>query len=122
MTNRERLVTVPFVIVKGPNWGDVMNSLSGSRLGDAFPVCFTIRSGRNGDWSVTGKVVGIGTKDVEPTNLFDVRLQLISRLSQYDPIRPDLIDLTIECYRIIERTGQGRMTQTAFRELQSLNI
>jgi hypothetical protein len=121
MTKEERPVTVPFVIVQGPRCHDIMNSFAGSHLGDAYPVSFTIRIRRNMEWVLTSKVVGVGAKDDELKNLFDLRIQLINRLSQYNPIRLDLVDLTIEFYRGIERTGQGRMTLTAFRELGFLN-
>ena len=122
MTKKERLDTVLFVIVHGPNWHDIMNSFSGAHLGDAYPVSFAIRSGGNKVWTVTGKVVGIRNKNTEPTNMCGVLVQLGHRLSEYNPVRPDLVDLSIEFYRTIERTGQGRMTLAVYRELYSSNI
>ncbi len=108
--------TLPCVVVDGPKFHDIMNSFGGSRLGDAFPVTFTLRI-RGEYLTVVGKVVGVGLKDPDCELLMDLKVQCIGRLSNFNPVT--LTDLQFEVYRPNDRKGQGRVTESAFRHICS---
>lgn len=109
--------TVPFVVVDGPNFHDCMNSMSGTKLGDAYPVMFILRIG--GElYSVTVKVVGIEIKDTESSFVWGMRAQCTGRLYDFNPRKIHEVDVHVEFYGCIDRKGQGRITEPAYRHLK----